>query len=223
MIIFPPDSAALQQQQQQQVPSVLDASAASKYLYAQQQQQQQQRSGSISADPWAVLPNNKGQSPKYGAAGAVNGIWDAEAEYDNAWGHGMGVHKMHSSVPPPGYVCKLCFVEGHWLKNCSLYRERRHHLSQPFLMGQLSVPSAMGNDRVGVAANGGGVGLNSMLYGDKGYESGLNLVSPRGWPGSVAVGATGMGLQGYGYGTGHKVTTLPPDGYVCHKCNTPGH
>ncbi|KAJ3178540.1 hypothetical protein HDU85_005147 [Gaertneriomyces sp. JEL0708] len=39
--------------------------------------------------------------------------------------HSQQYKQPYTTVPPPGYICKLCFVEGHWLRNCNLYKERR--------------------------------------------------------------------------------------------------
>ncbi|KAI8916994.1 hypothetical protein DFJ77DRAFT_327733 [Powellomyces hirtus] len=80
-----------------------------------------------------------------------------------------GLGKPYSAVPPPGYICKLCFVEGHWLKNCNLYQARRRTPDfLPFF------PASANNSN----------------------------------------GSTARQPQ---------KTTIPPDGYVCRKCNTPGH
>lgn len=32
---------------------------------------------------------------------------------------------FYQSPPPDGYLCKLCMVKGHWLRNCELYKERK--------------------------------------------------------------------------------------------------
>jgi hypothetical protein len=47
------------------------------------------------------------------------------------------------SVPPPGYVCKLCMVKGHWLKNCTLYQERKRENIKTF--GPLAMKPQLAN------------------------------------------------------------------------------
>ncbi|KND00527.1 uncharacterized protein SPPG_04837 [Spizellomyces punctatus DAOM BR117] len=76
--------------------------------------------------------------------------------------------RPYTAVPPPGYICKLCFVEGHWLKNCTMYRERRRD--------NLFMPAP--------------------------------TTKPRTQPAPLRP---------------PPKTTIPPDGYVCRKCHTPGH
>lgn len=35
-------------------------------------------------------------------------------------------------TPPEGYVCKLCFIEGHFLRHCPLYKERPRGEFDPY-------------------------------------------------------------------------------------------
>ncbi|TPX55994.1 hypothetical protein CcCBS67573_g09398 [Chytriomyces confervae] len=34
--------------------------------------------------------------------------------------------KQKDSIPPNGYVCRLCAIEGHWMENCILYKSNKH-------------------------------------------------------------------------------------------------
>ncbi|KAJ3064909.1 hypothetical protein HDU99_004326, partial [Rhizoclosmatium hyalinum] len=34
--------------------------------------------------------------------------------------------KQRDSLPPPGYCCRLCAIEGHWMENCILYKSNKH-------------------------------------------------------------------------------------------------
>ncbi|KAJ3347673.1 hypothetical protein HDU83_001894 [Entophlyctis luteolus] len=34
--------------------------------------------------------------------------------------------KQPDTIPPIGYICRLCAIEGHWMENCILYRSNRH-------------------------------------------------------------------------------------------------
>jgi hypothetical protein len=47
------------------------------------------------------------------------------------------------SLPPSGYVCKLCMVKGHWLKNCTLYQERKRENIKTF--GPLAMKPQLAN------------------------------------------------------------------------------
>ncbi|KAJ3154917.1 hypothetical protein HDU86_004436 [Geranomyces michiganensis] len=116
--------------------------------------------------------------------------------------------KPYSAVPPPGYICKLCFVEGHWLKNCNLYQARRRtpdHL--PFYA---SSPAEYDNNQ------------SQQLHQNHGRNQ-QQRVPSRG-NGNILDGFHFHGGSG-GERTQRcpQKTTVPPDGYVCRKCNTPGH
>ncbi|KAJ3162558.1 hypothetical protein HDU88_006591 [Geranomyces variabilis] len=116
--------------------------------------------------------------------------------------------KPYSAVPPPGYICKLCFVEGHWLKNCNLYQARRR------------TP-----DHMQFYASGSGkydCGQPQHHHQHHGHSQ-QQRVPSRG---------NGNILEGFHFHGGSggeraqrcpQKTTVPPDGYVCRKCNTPGH
>ena len=48
----------------------------------------------------------------------------------------------YSATPPAGYVCKLCFVDGHWLRNCTLYLERKQgNIQHQKFMQELESPA----------------------------------------------------------------------------------
>ncbi|KAI8622344.1 hypothetical protein BC830DRAFT_1162970 [Chytriomyces sp. MP71] len=34
--------------------------------------------------------------------------------------------KQKDSIPPIGYICRLCAIEGHWMENCILYKSNKH-------------------------------------------------------------------------------------------------
>ncbi|KAJ3065918.1 hypothetical protein HDU98_010742 [Podochytrium sp. JEL0797] len=34
--------------------------------------------------------------------------------------------KQRDSLPPSGYICRLCAIEGHWMENCILYKSNKH-------------------------------------------------------------------------------------------------
>ncbi|KAJ3090397.1 hypothetical protein HK102_003906 [Quaeritorhiza haematococci] len=116
--------------------------------------------------------------------------------------------KVYSAIPPPGYICKLCYVEGHWLKNCSMYRERkRDHSSHNF-----GHSSHIYHLMAAASAN------ESSLKGGHGHGHGYHN------------GGHGHSHNGHhhrqssnGGGRNPSKTSVPPDGYVCRKCNTPGH
>ena len=79
------------------------------------------------------------------------------------------------SVPPQGYICKLCMVKGHWLKNCTLYQERKRENIKTF--GPLAMKPQLANRLI----------ANQQIT----------------WP--------------------IRSSSAPPEGYVCRKCQTPGH
>ncbi|KAJ3200333.1 hypothetical protein HK099_002722, partial [Clydaea vesicula] len=97
--------------------------------------------------------------------------------------------KGYSATPPPGYVCKLCFVDGHWLRNCQLYLERKrgNQLHQQFMAELSNNPAS-------------------------------NLISDQ-----LKYQYQKLSQQLYLGGTRLPLKTTPPDGYICRKCNTPGH
>ncbi|KAJ3346722.1 hypothetical protein HDU83_002772 [Entophlyctis luteolus] len=34
--------------------------------------------------------------------------------------------KQRDSIPPVGYICRLCAIEGHWMENCILYKSNKY-------------------------------------------------------------------------------------------------
>lgn len=104
----------------------------------------------------------------------------------------------YSAVPPSDYLCKLCFIPGHWLRSCTLYLERKrgNQLHQQ-LMSELNNNPA--NALISAELKQQYQKLSQQLYLS---GTGANIQRPCG-------GAMGK--------------SIPPDGYICRKCNCPGH
>ncbi|KAI8824972.1 uncharacterized protein EV422DRAFT_605431 [Fimicolochytrium jonesii] len=123
----------------------------------------------------------------------------------HAIGSYPGLGRGYSTVPPPGYICKLCFVEGHWLKNCNLYQYRRR--SEYFHNYPPNASAGMNTSSLSAAAAAAiarydGLSISAALRGLSARHSPTHMQ-----PSNRSVGKT----------------TVPPDGYVCRKCHTPGH
>ncbi|KAJ3053987.1 hypothetical protein HK097_002908 [Rhizophlyctis rosea] len=109
---------------------------------------------------------------------------------------GSGFGRPWREVPPAGYVCKLCMVEGHWLKNCNLYRERRRENIQQFgLFPPGQNPHAQKN-------------RNRSFSFDNNHREPQRRERER---------------EGHMENNRGGSPTPPPKGYVCRKCCTPGH
>ncbi|KAJ3415611.1 hypothetical protein HDV05_004487 [Chytridiales sp. JEL 0842] len=87
-----------------------------------------------------------------------------------------------TSVPPEGYICKLCLVEGHWLKQCTLYNKERALQSQ----------------------------LRKLQQQQQQQDPYLLPSHPQ-WS------------QQSQQQTVYQHTGVPPEGYLCRKCQIPGH
>lgn len=64
----------------------------------------------------------------------------ASARMAAAYGYrgppGLGQRKAFSTVPPDGYVCKICAIPGHWIQQCPLrHTQPPPHYSQNLLTG----------------------------------------------------------------------------------------
>lgn len=130
----------------------------------------------------------------------------------------MGAFKPYSPIPPSGYVCKLCFVPGHWLKNCSYYIERKREqllnylvLQQQQQQQQKRKEYAYSNGEV----NGGNFSedenvdsMNSFIVNFKQQQARILELLKQGKPIGFVKSSS---------------TMTPPETYICRKCNTPGH
>ncbi|KAJ3134715.1 hypothetical protein HK101_004319, partial [Irineochytrium annulatum] len=125
--------------------SLLDSYASSTnfrevlYREAQQQQAQQQQAQQLQAQQRAALAaaGSSRQPSSYGGMDAYDDFADVQGLQPYMQQQLMQ-NSGYSAVPPPGYICKLCFVEGHWLKNCSMYRERKRDLSPAYAINPLT-------------------------------------------------------------------------------------
>ncbi|KXS16490.1 hypothetical protein M427DRAFT_134102 [Gonapodya prolifera JEL478] len=139
-------------------------------------------------------------------------------------------------TPPEGYVCKLCFVPGHFMKHCSLYRERPRF--EGFRKGYSGdVPPE--NYLCKLCFIPGHFMKNCSLYKERSpqyptvqanngpmYRKDGSMGTPP--PGlyspaiqrAAQLRAAGITMQN---GVRKPFTTVPPDGYVCKICGVPGH
>lgn len=126
--------------------------------------------------------------------------------------------------PPPGdYVCRLCNVPGHWLKDCRLYQPRpgSHHRSSstsamPAAFASIQHRSAFppGNYVCRLCSIPGHWIEQCELF--EPHNGFINIPAPpiQG-PAAASTGKTRFG--------GGVFSTPPPASYVCKLCNEPGH
>ncbi|KAJ1551788.1 hypothetical protein HK405_013860, partial [Cladochytrium tenue] len=114
-----------------------------------------------------------------------------------------GAPGSSGAPPPPGYLCKLCLVGGHWMKSCRLYRERRRtsplmsaaQLDGDFGFGEYIAPSA--------------AQMHSQFH--LGHRQSLQPQTHQRPQSNVPTSRTSL------------PPSYPPSGYVCHRCGVPGH
>lgn len=95
-------------------------------------------------------------------------------------------------------------VPGHWLRNCSLYLERKrgNQLHQQ-LMAELNGNPACAMISDEIRQNYTQLAQELYLGGSVNHEKPYPASVPR--------------------GPGQPMRHFPPDGYICRKCNTAGH
>ncbi|KAJ3016824.1 hypothetical protein HKX48_003831 [Thoreauomyces humboldtii] len=152
-----------------------------------------------------LSPHHQQSHPNYDslrgrayAAGGNQHYRDYDDVFDHQHQSSYGYAKGYNAVPPPGYICKLCFVEGHWLKNCNLYQNRRRNDFMQFF------PS-------------GSHGKYDSIMHHHSHQHHQHHI-PRG-----LARHSGSPTQMHMHMRLPQKTTVPPEGYVCRKCNTPGH
>ncbi|RKO93161.1 hypothetical protein BDK51DRAFT_28953 [Blyttiomyces helicus] len=110
--------------------------------------------------------------------------------------------KPYTTAPPAGYVCKLCFVDGHWLKNCVLYRERRRDST---------------------------TSLGSLAYSGRSFSLGSRLLGGQRVPLKTSTPPKGYVCRKCNL-AGHWIQqcsqqkhSVPPESYTCKICTMKGH
>jgi hypothetical protein len=261
---------------------VITKSNAISSPFAQQQQQQHNRHQQHSQQlPLSLPAASTALMTSQISANGNNGLLLTQQQLNNL----QAVAKGYTAIPPPGYICKLCFVEGHWLKNCTLYKEK--HLSSSSsnttnnganngaVNGSGHMLASMQNGG-GVNANGTGTpafgsvkrGPNNAAYMDfngrisptapaaaaglLGGNGGSNKISQVSYHHQPSAFQTQQQMphsnvynphshqqyqqqqqfpqqqsmhqqqQQQQQGTAARTST-PPEGYICRKCNVPGH
>ncbi|KAI8803631.1 hypothetical protein BJ742DRAFT_492742 [Cladochytrium replicatum] len=198
--------------------------------YAQQQQQQQQQQlqqlRQIQAE--RLLQQQQQQT----AVPRRHSMYEQEDLYGS---FGMfGDSKSLNTVPPPGYICKLCLVEGHWLKNCTMYRERRrdstsstislhqHQQVQSYLAALGLTASAAANPAALHAAAAAAARYNAAAMSTMAGRplATKTTVPPEGYV-CRRCGVVGHWVQNCP--TQGVKMSVPPDTYVCKICNVKGH
>jgi hypothetical protein len=83
------------------------------------------RDGGVAADSYA---NNLGGAFLNGiyGPGGLNAFMAAQQRKP------FHQRDLPNVTPPEGYVCKLCFIEGHFLRHCPLYKERPRGEYDPY-------------------------------------------------------------------------------------------
>jgi hypothetical protein len=146
-----------------------------------------------SSTPPAVPEGNSGQHYLFGPTLTGQGL---------VGGYGGMASGMvfASNIPPRDYICKLCNVPGHWLKDCHLYEPRngmngviRCHSRTPSISGMRS-QNPPGN-------------YICRLCGVAGH-----------W-----IEACSKFQPKTGKAEGLFKGTVPPRNYVCNLCQQPGH
>ncbi|KAJ3219628.1 hypothetical protein HDU67_000116 [Dinochytrium kinnereticum] len=126
-----------------------------------------------------------------------------------------------SNSPPSGYICKLCFVEGHWLKNCSLYREKRRDTSpacainpytgRQFLLSNVTEAKYL---------------QNSSFIEPSSAARIKKEIRPSAPPEGYICrkcNVAGHWIQQCNFNHMKPSTPMPPDSYICKICSVPGH
>ncbi|KAI8618245.1 hypothetical protein BC830DRAFT_1166316 [Chytriomyces sp. MP71] len=68
-----------------------------------------------------------GQAPLQATGGGTAALTPALAvELTKAQVKLSQLKKQKDSIPPIGYICRLCAIEGHWMENCILYKSNKH-------------------------------------------------------------------------------------------------
>ncbi|KAI8615137.1 hypothetical protein BC830DRAFT_323778 [Chytriomyces sp. MP71] len=68
-----------------------------------------------------------GQAPLQATGGGTAALTPALAvEITKAQVKLSQLKKQKDSIPPIGYICRLCAIEGHWMENCILYKSNKH-------------------------------------------------------------------------------------------------
>ncbi|KAJ3335724.1 hypothetical protein HDU93_004605 [Gonapodya sp. JEL0774] len=155
-------------------------------------------------------------------------------------------------TPPDGYVCKLCFVPGHFMKHCALYRERprfepreqafrkggpytadvppENYLCKLcFIPGHFMKNCSLYKERTPAPFSSNGQALNNNTNGY--HKDGAISVNGGGSPPpglyspaiQRAAHLRAVGMQMHSNPVRKSFTTVPPDGYVCKICTVPGH
>lgn len=121
----------------------------------------------------------------------------------------------HNGPPPRDYVCKLCNVSGHWLKDCDLFEPRENPGKPGSNIKNYKTLSSSGSSS--------GHKPNGMPPGN--YVCRLCGVSGH-WIEQCSQFQPKMDPKN----TGHQKERLacfksipPPAGYICNLCHSPGH
>lgn len=127
-----------------------------------------------------------------------------------------------SNRPPRDYICKLCSVPGHWLKDCHLFepKEATAHGGRPGHLRSASLsnlPQGSSARQAQVPPPGNYV---CRLCGVPGHWiEQCSKFQPRNQPGcSGASGGGGGGRSGETF-----KGSVPPKSYICNLCHQPGH
>lgn len=86
------------------------------------------REGSVAQDSYANGLGGAFLNNLYGPGG-LNAYAAAAAAQQRKPFH---QRELPNITPPEGYVCKLCFIEGHFLRHCPLYKERPRGEYDPY-------------------------------------------------------------------------------------------
>ncbi|TPX40760.1 hypothetical protein SeMB42_g05895 [Synchytrium endobioticum] len=100
--------------------------------------------------------------------------------------------------PPEGYICKLCYVSGHWMRQCALFKSHDNNNMSSSQQPYNAIKRGFAKPRTPQQYHSGGI-----------YNQGRGE--------SFRVFAT----RNHHHQPGPN--TVPPENYVCHKCSLPGH
>lgn len=125
-----------------------------------------------------------------------------------------------SIVPPEDYICKLCNIPGHWLRDCSLFEPHQGHLRANHEHSQFpSVPERPSAGRHPPPGN-----YICRLCGVPGHwiEQCSKFQPKRDFL-ATHFHNTSASNNRNSSGNSSNSTSAPPRNYVCNLCHKPGH
>lgn len=132
-------------------------------------------------------------------------------------------------IPPPSdYVCKLCDVAGHWLKDCHLFEPRQSLtgigkdklLGDPF--GHLKTVTGNNSSNLQRGSRPPGNYVCRLCGVSGHWIDECKMFQPKSMKDTPSSTASAKTASGKHVGNSFK-SIPPPPGYICNLCEQPGH